>query len=415
MTEAMTGGAATPVKFGIFIAPCHDPAGNPTLQMQRDLELVELADRLGFDEAWVGEHLSNGFETIASPEVFLAAAAGRTQRIRLGTGVNSLPYHHPFTLANRIVLLDHLSRGRAMLGMGPGQSVNDAAMMGIDHRKTRDMMVEAAEAIVPLLRGEAVTRQTSWYTLDNARLQLSPCNPAGIEAAVASVFSPAGSTLAGRLGLGLLSLAASDLVGFEGLDTSWANLQKHAADSGRRVDRSQWRVLGAMHLAETAEQARREVLTSIVPSMVTLPSLVSLGMGSGGEDTRWMTDADAALEKWTTEGIGPFGGVATIGTPDEGVAAVRRLLDKSGGFGTYLLLIHNAAPWAATKRSLEMFAEYVIPEIQQLNSLRHASMDWLRSRSGQLRGEMRAAIDEAKQKYGSGAESTTPEIEAIKP
>ena len=97
--------------FGTFMAPFHRVGENPTLALERDLELIEWLDALGFDEAWIGEHHSGGWETIASPEVFIAAAAGRTRYIRLGTGVVSLPYHSPYMVANRMVLLDHLTRG----------------------------------------------------------------------------------------------------------------------------------------------------------------------------------------------------------------------------------------------------------------------------------------------------------------
>ena len=163
-----------PNRFGVFIAPYHDPAGNPSVQIRRDLDLVKLLDDLGYDEAWFGEHHSGAYETIASPELMIAAAAERTTRIRLGTGVNSLSYHHPYILADRIMQLDHMTRGRAMLGMGPGQLPSDAFMMGIDPRRQRDMMVESAEVIVRLLRGEVVSRETDWFRLDNARLQLRP-------------------------------------------------------------------------------------------------------------------------------------------------------------------------------------------------------------------------------------------------
>src|ERR671915_2473881 len=108
------------MKFGIFLAPFHPTGQNPTLALERDLELIQHLDRLGFDEAWIGEHHSAGFEIIASPEVFIAVAAERTRHIKLGTGVSSLPYHHPLMVANRMILLDHLTRGRVMLGVGPG-------------------------------------------------------------------------------------------------------------------------------------------------------------------------------------------------------------------------------------------------------------------------------------------------------
>src|ERR1041384_6409626 len=111
---------AIKLRNGIFLAPFHPVDEDPTLCLQRDLELIEHLDRLGYDEAWIGEHHSAGYEIIAAPEVFIAAAAERTRHIRLGTGVSSPPYHHPLTLAGRMSLLDHLTLGRAMFGVGPG-------------------------------------------------------------------------------------------------------------------------------------------------------------------------------------------------------------------------------------------------------------------------------------------------------
>ena len=116
----MANQPAHKMRFGAFIAPFHALDENPTLALERDLELIEWMDRLGYDEAWIGEHHSGGFEIIASPEVFIAFAAARTQNIRLGTGVSSLAYHQPFINADRINQLDHMTRGRVMFGVGPG-------------------------------------------------------------------------------------------------------------------------------------------------------------------------------------------------------------------------------------------------------------------------------------------------------
>ena len=146
-----------PLRFGIFLPPMHLVGTNPTLNLQRDLELIEHLDRLGYDEAWIGEHHSRGFETIASPEVMIAAAAERTRHIKLGTGVSSLPYHHPLVLADRIVMLDHLTRGRMMFGVGPGQLTTDATMLGIDTNEQRRMMEESFDVMMALFKGETVT------------------------------------------------------------------------------------------------------------------------------------------------------------------------------------------------------------------------------------------------------------------
>ena len=135
-------------RFGVFIAPFHEPGQDPTLALERDLELIQHVDRLGFHEAWVGEHHSTGWETIASPELFLAVAAERTKHIRLGTGAVSLPYHHPLMVADRICLLDHLTRGRINLGVGPGGHLTDAVMLGLDINELRPQMAEALDVEV---------------------------------------------------------------------------------------------------------------------------------------------------------------------------------------------------------------------------------------------------------------------------
>ena len=217
-----------PLRFGIFMAPFHPVGQNPTLALERDLDLVQHLDSLGFDEAWIGEHHSAGFEIIASPEVFVATAAERTKHIRLGTGVSSLPYHQPLMLADRMVLLSHLTRGRVMLGCGPGALPSDAFMMGIDPQRQREMMEEALDDILRLLRGETVTSKTDWYTLSDARLQLLPYG-GDLEVAVAAQVSPSGPRAAGRFGCGLLSIGATSSGGFDVLGNHWKVMEERGA------------------------------------------------------------------------------------------------------------------------------------------------------------------------------------------
>ena len=164
--------ATGPKRFGVFLAPFHALHEDPTAALGRDMDLIEQLDRLGFYEVWVGEHHSGGFEIIASPEVFIAAAAERTKDIRLGTGVKSLPYHNPRILADTMVQLDHMTKGRTMFGVGPGALPFDALQLGIEPADTRRRMDEAIDVLIPLLEGEIVTRKTDWFDLREARLQL---------------------------------------------------------------------------------------------------------------------------------------------------------------------------------------------------------------------------------------------------
>ncbi len=383
------------MRFGIFLAPFHDVGQSPTVALERDLDLLVHLDRLGFDEAWVGEHHSGGFELIASPEVFLAVAAERTQHLRLGSGVNSLPYHQPLLLADRFVLLDHLTRGRVMLGCGPGQLTSDASMLGIPSDRQRPRMDEALEAIVRLLAGEIVTMRTDWFTLDEARLQLRPYSPDGLELAVAATLSPAGPRAAGRYGLGLLSVGATTEIGFDVLAAHWDVMEARAAEFGQRADRSRWRLVGPMHLAETKEQARRDVEFGIVEFGRYFRHVLPTSPVGDADDLAGI------LEHCDRSGF------AVIGTPDDAIAQIERLERQSGGFGTFLLFGHEWADPAATRHSYELFARYVAPHFQgQLDPIR-SSYDWIAGSEGRFVQAASNAItkaieDHAAERAGRG-------------
>ena len=279
------------LKFGIFLAPFHPVGQNPTLALERDLQLVEHLDELGFDEAWFGEHHSAGYEIIASPEVFIAAAAQRTKHIRLGTGVSSLPYHHPFMLADRMVLLDHLTRGRVMFGVGPGALPSDAFMMGIDPAKQRDMMEESLEAILRLLAGETVSMETEWFKLVKARLQLRPYQRPFPEVAVAAQVSPAGPRAAGRFGTSLLSIGATSAGGFDVLGIHWEVMEERAAEFSTTVDRNNWRLVGPMHIADTKEQAVADVAFGLEEWVDYFQRVAALPLAPNTENFESLVDA----------------------------------------------------------------------------------------------------------------------------
>ena len=390
------------LRFGAFIAPFHPVDENPTLAIERDLELVQWLDGLGYEEAWIGEHHSAGYEAIASPEVFIAAAAERTKHIRLGTGVSSLPYHHPFMLADRINQLDHMTRGRTMFGVGPGALVSDAFMMGIDPARQRDMMDEALGVILRLLRGETVTHKSDWFSLNEARLQMTPYSRPHIEVAVASQVSPTGARAAGKHGLGLLSLGATSTGGFNALATNWAIAEDMAREHGTAVDRAAWRLVGPMHIAPTKDEAIADVRFGLEKWLYYFREIANLPVApvEAGRDP-----VEAMIET----------GLAVIGTPDEAADKLQTLIDQSGGFGAFLFMAHNWAPWAETKRSYELFARYVAPRFQELNDNRVSSMNWVGAHKGEFTGAAMAAVGAriAQHAQEKGLENIRPEIAAM--
>jgi len=338
------------MRFGIFLPPMHRTGVNPTLALHRDLELIEWLDQLGYHEAWIGEHHSAGSELIASPEVFIAAAAQRTTHIKLGTGVNSLPYHHPFILADRIVMLDHLTRGRMMFGAGPGQLTSDASMMGIDPMQQRPMMERSLDVMMRLFRGETVTEKADWFTCDEAVLQIKPYSDFDI--VVASSMSPSGSKLAGRYGTGLLSIAATEPAAFGVLDYNYTVWQEEAALNGHVAPREKWRLMGPMHIAETVEQAKKNCEYGLQWVFDYLSHIIPTGDPSAPPPPSDYSDFIDYVNET---------GRMVIGTPEMAIEQIQRLIDKTGGFGSYLFLGADLADQAATKRNYELFAEQVMP------------------------------------------------------
>jgi limonene 1,2-monooxygenase len=371
---------------GIFLAPFHPTDEDPTLALRRDIDLIAHLDRIGFDEAWIGEHHSAGYEIIASPELMIAAAAERTERIRIGTGVISLPYHHPLMVANRIIQLDHMTRGRAMFGVGPGLLPSDAEMLGVPVPKQRDRMAESLEVIMRLLAGEVITEKTEWYTLKEARCPLLPYSRPRPEFAVASTFTPSGGKLAGRYGIGMLCVAASQAGAYDVLGTNWQVACDIAREHGREMDRALLRLVVPMHIAESREQAMRDVkfgLTKWVDYFSRINPTAS------GDDLGAADPAEGMVSS----------GRAVIGTPDDAVAMVEKLEKQSGGFGCLLMLAHNWANFEATKNSYELFARHVLPRFNGSNLARNASLKWYTENNHELIGKAMNAAAETVQKF----------------
>ena len=345
------------LRFGAFLAPHHPIGENPTLQLRSDLDFVEHLDRLGYDEFWCGEHHSTGWETIASPEVFLAAAAERTHRIKLGTGVVSLPYHHPFMVAQRMVQLDHQSQGRVIFGSGPGALASDAHTLGLDPMVLRDRQDEAMGVIRRLFRGdERFSYESDWFTLRDARLQLRPLQEK-MELVVASSVSPSGMTLAGKHEAGVLSVASTSREGMRSLPLQWSFAEESAAKHGNTVDRRSWRVVLSWHVAETRQEAREQARDGLLRHN----NDYQVRTLAGGEGTIYKTPDDAV------DGVAfSDESTAVIGTPDDLVAMIHRIMELTGGFGCVVGFVHDWANRENTRRSWDMVARYVVPEVNGL-------------------------------------------------
>jgi limonene 1,2-monooxygenase len=377
------------LRTGIFLAPFHALNENPTLALERDMDLLVHLDKLNYHEAWIGEHHSGGFEIIACPEMFIAAAAERTKHIRLGTGVVSLPYHNPFTVASRMMMLDHLTRGRAMFGVGPGSLIYDAVKMGLKPADQRRKLDEGLEVIMELMQSRAVTRKTDWFDLREAHLQIASYSQPMMEMAVAANRSPVGAVAAGKHGIGMLSIGGTSDEALEKYAANWGILEEHARAAGKPTDRAKWRIVTFAHVARTREQARKEVefglknFTRYFTEVATFPIIPP--------------EIDDPCEYLVSQGL------ACIGTPDDCIRHFERLWKGSnGGFGAVLLLAHNWADWDETRRSYELMARYVHPHFQRgSNRMRVHSYDDAKVKHETAGKESQAAVQAAIDQYAA--------------
>ena len=379
------------MKFGIFLAPFHLLGENPTLGLERDLELIQWLDYLGFDEAWIGEHHTAGWETIASPEVFMGVAAERTKHIKLGTGVISLPYHHPLMVANRMTLLDHLTRGRVMLGVGPGALTTDAYMLGIDPLTQRNRMGESFDIIMRLLtEKEPITYESDWFALNEARLHLQPYTKPHFPVAVAAAMSPSGMELAGRHGAWVLSIADPTVMkrhDARSLNDFWAIAEETAERHGKQMDRSEWRLVIHAFLAETKKEAVEQARVGSARFQRHYFETVM------GHEPLYDGPAEGTIDAATESGRW------VVGTPDDLIAAIHRLDEESGGFGGVLFVATEWGNREQVMRSYELIARYVAPQFQ--NSLHNltASEEWSIEKRDYLKDLRTEALKKAGTDY----------------
>ena len=375
------------LRTGVFLAPFHALRENPTLAIERDMDLLVHLDKLNYHEAWVGEHHSGGFEIIACPEMFIAAAAERTKHIRLGTGVVSLPYHNPFTVASRMMLLDHMTRGRAMFGVGPGSLVYDAVKMGLNPADQRRKLEQSLDVIMELMQGRTVTRKTDWFDLQEAQLQLVSYSRPMMEMAVANSRSPVGAVAAGKHGIGMLSIGGTSDEALKAHASNWGVLEDSAVAAGKPTDRSKWRIVTFAHVATSREQARKDVEFGLADFASYFTDVATFPIIPAGIEN----PCDYLIDE----------GLACIGTPDDCIRHFERLWQGSnGGFGAVLLLAHNWADWAETQRSYELMARYVHPHFQRgANTMRIHSYDDAKGKHETAGKESQQAIQTEIDRY----------------
>jgi len=331
--------------FGLFLQPLHHPSEDPTEALERDLELISHLDDLGYAEAWIGEHHSTGWENIAAPEAVIAAAAERTSRIRFGTGVVQLGLHHPLVVLDRMILLDHLTRGRVSFGMGVGGGIpSDLSVFGLTPELAGRRMQESIDVMMKLLRSsEPVTASSDWFELNEAVLQLRPYSKPHMPLAVASA-NPKNVEFMGQVGGQVLLGGTPHLV-----DGAYEALERGARAAGREATRDQIWLSYVLHVAETNEEAVEGFRDGAIAEFYEFQ------VGVNGRP-----EPETSREEWYSSYVDQH----LIGSPDDVAEKLESIESEAGGIGGVIFMSREWAGVEATRRSWSLFAEKAMPRFQ---------------------------------------------------
>jgi alkanesulfonate monooxygenase SsuD/methylene tetrahydromethanopterin reductase-like flavin-dependent oxidoreductase (luciferase family) len=356
------------MRLGYFTMPLHPPGSDPARTLADDLEQLVALERLGFEEAWVGEHFTAQWENIPCPDLFIAQALAMTRTMKLGTGVSCLPNHSPLMLAQRIAQLDQQARGRFLWGVGSGGFPGDFEMMGLDPKtgEHRELTREALDLVLALWQDPkpGLYESKHWrFRVPEPQadialaLHLRPFQRPHPPIAVAGVSAGSETlVLAGERGYIPMSI---NFVPARLLRTHWDGVEAGARRAGRTADRAAWRVARDVYVAPTAAQARREALAGPLARDWTgyfLPLIRKtnrLGLLKVDPD---MADADVTVEYLCDH-------MWVVGDPDTVTERLRRLRDDAGGFGVLLVIGHEWEPRDAWVRSMTLLAEQVVPRL----------------------------------------------------
>jgi len=358
--------------FGLFLMPLHPPRRSFADSYDRDIELIVQADRLGYHEAWIGEHITEVWENAPVPELLIAKALALTDRIILATGVTMLPLHHPVDTAHRIAMIDHMARGRFYWGIGVRALPSDLQLYGIEYKDMQDVRAQGREALDIILGLWAAEDghfgyEGRYYQVHapegppelDRRLYFKPYQQPHPPIGVAS-NTPRGDTMYMAGERGWIPMSSSNLM-VRDLCAHWETAEQGAASAGRQADRDKWRIARYVYVGETPESAREEA---------------RVVLGQPFEDHQWINmKAGALLDALKLDPSMPDESVNVdymmenawiVGDPQECADQIRKLYDDVGGFGHLLVVTQDPDDHSLMQRSQRLLMEEVAPLVEDL-------------------------------------------------
>ena len=356
------------MQFGLFMMPLHPPHRAFADCYDRDIAQIVLADRLGFREAWVGEHLTERWENAPAPDLLLAQALALTKNVRLGTGVTLLALHNPVYLAHRLAMLDHMARGRFQWGIGGGGIPTDLSLFGLEPSSVRARSAEVLDVVLKLWASEGrFTYRGKFFDIDTPVLDpvkgrgyyMKPLQqPHPPIAVAASTPDSSSMRMAGERGWIPMS---SSLLSRSYLAEHWRLVESGATGAGRRADRRSWRIARDVLVAPTSAMAReraravlgRNYVEHQHPNRIGTVQMASTKLDASIPD-------DAVTVDYLMENVW------IVGDPAECAEKIHQLYEVSGGFGALLSITTDSDDAGWDHESLRLLMEDVAPRVAHL-------------------------------------------------
>lgn len=361
------------MRVGLFMMPVHPPGRLFADTLAEDTEKSLLAERLGFEEVWVGEHFSATSEPIPSPMMFMAGLVPRTTRLRFGTAVVNLPNHDPVIVAAEAAQLDHMSRGRFMLGIGPGGLVSDFELFGVNDHAARNRKVIEGAAIIQKIWSQdppyRIDGEFRGVRLENAIIpelgigfMPKPFQPGGPPISI-SLASPnsASARTAAQQGWGMIS---ANIIPPASIASHWAVYSQACAELGRPASGDNWRVARNIMVAPSDGQARDRVFGEHGSNRYFFTYMRAV-LGRVGLLVILKPRADMPDEEATVEAITQSNVI--YGAPATVLDKLIAFREHVGPFGTLLMTgLDWCGPNEAWERqSMQLLGEQVMPKFRQ--------------------------------------------------
>lgn len=358
------------IKLGMFMMPLHPPGRLMHETLKEDREAILLADKLGYVEAFVGEHVTDAAETVTSCVAFLASVAAETTSIVLGTGTVNLPNAHPATVAAQVAMLDHLLEGRFIFGISPGGLMSDAEVFGNLDKDRNEMFVESINMILDIWANNPPYNLNGKYWSVSTQKTMIPeigqgfipkpfqqPHPPIVGTAVAP-FSKGVTEMAKR---GWMPISANFLLP-KWVASHWPKYAEGRDAVGATPSPAEWRVAKSIFVADDEHIAQKYGMGMDGPYAFYFRQLLRKLVGGGRanlfKSDPALPDSEVTLERVMRE-------LVIAGTVDQVVEQLLAFRDQIGDFGTLLYACHDWVDPQLSKRSMELMAKEVMPRLNK--------------------------------------------------